>query len=159
MVDSSSVRSVVLGSMASKAFTMGASTQTLFTVSGLVLVTGIVGKVTTSFTVANTLKLVANPTTGTSSDLCAATDIGTTDTPAGNLLGITGAPTEDMITGVGAVQLFPAGDVTVTVGGAKGIFVDDGVIQAVGTGTSPDGAATWYLTYVAISDGASVSAA
>lgn len=159
MVDSMSARSVVLGTRAVKAFTMATGTQNLFTVSGLVLVTSIVGKVTTGFTVANTLKLVANPTTGTSSDLCAATDIGTTDTPAGNLLCITGAPTEDMITGIGAVQLFPTGDVTVTVGGAKGIFVDDGAVQAVGTGTSPDGAATWYLTYVAISDSASVIAA
>lgn len=159
-IDPNGVRTSVLGIRTSKNYSaLAAETKDLFTVTGLVLVTSLVGKVTTAMTVANTVKLVSNPTTGTSSDLCAATDLGTTDTPAGNLLGITGAPTEDMITGIGAVQLFPVGDVTVTVGGAKGFYVAAGVIQQVTTGTNPDGAITWTLTYVPIEDGAAVTAA
>lgn len=158
-LDPNGIRSTILGIRASKAYTVASATTDLFTVSGLVLVTSLVGKVTTAMTVANTLKLVSNPTTGTSSDLCAATDLGTTDTPAGNLLSITGAPGEDVQSGIGAVQLFPVGDVTVTVGGAKGFYVAAGVIQAVGTGTNPDGAITWTLTYVPIEDNATVTAA
>ena len=95
----------VLGTTVSKDQTIAAETRDLFTVSGLVLVTGIVGKVTTAMTVANTVKLISNPTTGTSSDLVAATDLGTTDTPAGNLLSISGAPTGSIVSGIGAVAL------------------------------------------------------
>ncbi len=154
----------VLGTTVAKTHTIATETRDLFTVSGLVLVTGIVGKVTTALTVANTLKLVANPTTGTSSDLCAATDLGTTDTPAGNLLGITGAPAEVMFTGIGAVQRFPvtepAGTTTTAMtGGAQGIYLGAGIVQAVVTGTSPDGVIVWSLSYVPIEAGATVVAA
>jgi hypothetical protein len=154
----------VLGTPVKKTQTIATETRDLYTVSGLVLVTGIVGKVTTAMTVANTFKLVANPTTGTSSDLCAATDLGTTDTPAGNLLGITGAPAEVMFTGIGAAQRFPVTDpagttTTVMTGGAQGIYVTAGIIQAVVTGTSPDGVIDWWITYIPIETGATVVAA
>jgi hypothetical protein len=105
--DGDAFRKAVLGNVASKAYSLAVETKTLFTVSGLVLVTALVGKVTTAITVANTVKLQANPTTGTTQDLCAATDIGTTDTPAGDLLSITGAAAESMILGIGAVGRFP----------------------------------------------------
>lgn len=154
----------VLGTTVTKTYTIATETKDLFTVSGLVLVTGIVGHVTTAMTVANTVKLVANPTTGTSSDLCAATDLGTTDTPAGNLLGLTGAPAEVIFTGIGAVQRFPVTDpagttTTVMTGGAQGIYVTAGILQQVTTGTSPDGVITWYLSYVPMAAGATVVAA
>lgn len=154
----------ILGTTVSKTHTIATETRSLFTVSGLVLVTAIVGKVTTALTVANTVKLVANPTTGTASDLCAATDLGTTDTPAGNLLGITGAPAEVMFTGIGAVQRFPVTDpagttTTVMTGGAQGIYIAAGVIEAVVTGTSPDGVIVWSLSYVPLEAGATVVAA
>jgi hypothetical protein len=158
-IDPNGIRSTILGIRASKAYPLVTETKDLFTVTGLVLVTSLVGKVTTAMTVANTVKLVSNPTTGTASDLCVATDLGTTDTPAGNLLSITGMPTEDIVSGIGAVQLFPVGDVTVTVGGAKGIYIAAGKIQQVTTGTGPDGAITWTLTYVPIEDDAAVTAA
>lgn len=155
----------VLGITVSKAYTpLVVETKTLFTVGGLCLVTSIVGKVTTAITVANTVKLVANPTTGTSSDLCAATDLGSTDTPAGNLLSVTGAPAEVMITGIGAVQRFPVTEaqptaVTTTMtGGAQGVYVDAGTIEQV-TATGADGGITWYLSYVPIALGASIVAA
>ena len=155
----------VLGNTVSKVYTpLVVETKVLFTVTGVVLVTGIVGRVTTAITVANTVKLQANPTTGTTSDLCAATDLGTTDTPAGNLLSITGAPAEVMITGIGAVQRFPVTEAqptavtTVMTGGAQGIYVAAGSIEQV-TGTGADGGITWYLSYVPISLDGSVVAA
>lgn len=153
----------VVGATVSKTYTIAAETKDLFTVSGLVLVTGIVGKVTTAMTVANTVKLVANPTTGTSVDIFAATDLGTTDTPAGNLIGMTGSPAEVAFTGIGAVPRFPVTDpagttTTVQTGGADGIYMTAGIIQQVTTGTSPDGVIIWYVSYVAIEAGASITA-
>lgn len=157
-------RKSVLGDRASKSYSLAVETKTLFTVSGLCLVTAVVGQVTTAITVANTVKLVANPTTGTSSDLCAATDIGTTDTPAGNLLTITGAPAESMIQGIGAVGRFPVTEASgspatgTLTGGAQGFYIAAGTIEQV-TATGADGAITWYVTYVPIASGATIVAA
>ena len=144
----------------SKAYTpLVVETKTLFTVSGLVLVTAIVGKVTTAITVANTVKLQANPTTGTASDLCAATDLGTTDTPAGNLLSISGAPTGAIQSGIGAVPAWPVAKVSTDfLGAAKGFYVAAGTIEQV-TATGADGGITWYLRYVPIEAGATIVAA
>lgn len=162
---SKSISQSVLGITASKAYTpLVVETKVLFNVTGLVLVTGIVGQVTTAITVANTVKLQANPTTGTTSDLCAATDLGTTDTPAGNLISITGAPAEVALTGIGAVQRFPVTEAqptavtTVMTGGAQGIYVAAGTIEQV-TATGADGGITWYVSYVPIALGAAVTAA
>lgn len=163
--EASAFTKAVLGATVSKAYTpLVVETKTLFNVSGLVLVTAIVGKVTTAITVANTVKLVANPTTGTSSDLCAATDIGTTDTPAGNLLSITGAPAEVMIQGIGTVPRFPVTEAqptavtTVQTGGVGGFYLAAGTIEQV-TATGADGGITWIVTYVPLEDGAAVTAA
>ncbi len=148
----------VLGARVSKADTQTVGTVSLFTVSGLVLITSLVGKVTTAITVAGTTKLQANPTTGTTSNLCAATDLGTTDTPAGNLLSLTGGPADAMVSGIGAVALFGTAG-TLTAGDApKGVYIAAGVIERV-TATGADGAVTWTLTYVPIENGASVVAA
>lgn len=138
------------GARASKAYTpLVVETKTLFTVSGLVLVTSIVGIVTTAITVANTVKLQANPTTGTTVDLCAATDIGTTDTPAGNLLTVAGAPGTSIVNGIGAVPVFVT---------AQAIAVAAGTIEQV-TATGADGGITWYLTYAPLVSGATIVAA
>lgn len=140
----------VLGKTVSKAYTpLVVETKTLFTVSGLCLVTSIVGKVTTAITVANTVKLQANPTTGTTQDLCAATDIGTTDTPAGDLITLAGGAATAPVVGIGAVNLMSA---------SKGILIDAGTIEQV-TATGADGGITWYLTYVPYIDGATIVAA
>lgn len=160
MIQGNQLRAAVLGAKVEKSYTIATETASLFTVNtGVCLITSIVGKVTTAITVANTIKLVSNPTTGTSSDLVAATDLGTTDTPAGNLLSISGMPTGSILSGIGAVRLFPAEDVTVTQGAASGIYVAAGVIQQVTTGTNPDGVIKWIITYVPIEDGASIDAA
>lgn len=137
-----------MGVLISKATgTLASETKTLFNITGgLVLVTAIVGKVTTAITVANSYKLQANPTTGTTSDLVAATDIGTTDTPAGSLLGFDGVKASSIQQGPGSVPLL-----------MRGIAVDIGTIEHVSAGT--DGAITWYITYVPIQDGAVITAA
>jgi hypothetical protein len=141
-----------------------AETKDLFNVTGVVLITSLVGYVSTAITVANTVKLVSNPTVGTSSDLCAATDIGTTDTPAGDLIGWSGSPAESLIVGIGAVAKWPttepAGTTTAAqTGGASGVYVTAGVLQQVTTGTSPDGAVDWYVSYVPISSDGAITAA
>lgn len=126
--------------------TLAAATSALFNVSGLCLITSIVGRVTTAITVANSYKLQANPTTGTTSDLVAATDIGTTDTPAGTLLGFTGVKTDSITQGPGSVPSIQ-----------RPIAVDAGTIEQVSAGT--DGAITWFITYCPLEAGAAITAA
>lgn len=148
--DADAFRKSAFGTLVSKAYpTLAVETKTLFTVSGLVLITQLVGKVTTAITVANTVKLQANPTTGTTQDLCAATDIGTTDTPAGDLIALAGGASTAPVVGIGAVNAF---------GASGGIFVAAGTIEQV-TATGADGGITWYLTYVPFESGATVVAA
>jgi len=136
------------GVTVNKAYTpLVVETKTLFTVSGLCLVTSIFGLVTTAITVANTVKLQANPTTGTTKDLCAATDIGTTDTPAGNLISFQGLTGDSLLTGPGAVPTIK-----------QPIAIAAGTIEQV-TATGADGGITWYLTYVPVATGATIVAA
>lgn len=155
-----SLRSVILGNVTSKAYSLVTETKTLFTIStGLVLITGLVGKVTTAITVANTVKLQANPTTGTTQNICAATDIGTTDTPAGDLIGFTGAAGDSLVLGIGCVPMWGTAAALAAGDAGKGLVVAPGTIEQVTTGTSPDGAITWFVTWVPIENGAALVAA
>lgn len=141
-------RSLLLGSVPiSKATgTLAATTVPLFTVAGgRVLITSLFGVVTTAITVANSYKLQSNPTTGDTTDICAATDIGTTDTAAGTVLGFGQGTTAAPPLLRGGYNI-PA-DLPVAVG----------QIEHVSAGT--DGAITWYLTYIPFDDGATVVAA
>lgn len=151
--NASAFRDMVLGSapVASPSGAFAADTRTIFTVAGgEVLITGLYGKVTTAITVANTVKLQSNPTTGDTADLCTATDIGTTDTAAGTLLGFlidpddTAATAPDIVKGGGRML--------------EGVLMPVGDIEMVVTGTSPDGAVTWYATWVPLTDGATLVA-
>jgi hypothetical protein len=141
-------RSLLFGTRVEKSTgTLAATTISLFTVAGgKVQITSLVGEVTTAITVANSYKLQHNPTVGTTKDLCAATDIGTTDTPAGNLLGFQGLTGDSILTGPGAVPNLK-----------QPITLTAGVIESVSAGT--DGVILWVLTYVPLDDGASVVAA
>lgn len=141
-------RKAVLGngpvSKASGAF--AADTRALFTVTGQVMITALWGVVTTAITVADTVKLQTNPTTGDTADLITATDVGTTDTAAGTVLGVldqTDTP-PDLNRGGKALG---------------GVVVSAGQIEQVTTGTNPDGAVTWYCTWVPLTDGATLVAA
>lgn len=149
IISGDQVRSVLFGVRVSKAYDpLVVETKTLFNVTGgKVAITSIVGEVTTVITVANTVKLQANPTVGTTKDLCAATDIGTTDTPLGNLLSFQGLTGDSILTGPGAVPTIK-----------QPIVVNTGTIEQV-TATGADGGITWVLTYVPIDNGAAITAA
>lgn len=136
-----------LGPVSSPSGAFAADTRTIFTVTGgQVLITALWGVVTTAITVADTVKLVANPTTGDTADICTATDIGTTDTAAGTVLGFlidpddTAGTPPDIVKGGGVIL--------------KDLVITIGDIEQVTTGTNPDGAVTWYATWVPLTPGA-----
>lgn len=138
-----------LGNLASKATgTLTAADISLFTIAGgRVMVTSIVGEVTTAVTAANASKLKLNPTTGAvDADLCATLDIGSTDSPAGNLLAITGIPGDAMIRAAGLARVQ-----------TNYLILDEGVIEQESAGT--DGAITWTVTWLPYDTGATLVAA
>jgi len=120
--------------------------STLFTITGgRVLVTSIVGEVTTVIeTLANNTKLTANPTTGTSVDMCAVLDISADE--VGCLYGITGDPA-DALVGTNA---------GLTVGMKNGLVVNEGTID-LDCAASATGSIKWTLHYIPIDVGATVS--
>lgn len=146
--DKAAFRKAVFGVLVSKAYpTLAVETKVLFTVSGLCVVTHMFGVVTTAITTAlTTVKLQSNPTAAgaTTFDIASVSaDIGTTDTPVGDILGVTAA---------GAVSVAQITDVP------KAITVDAGAIEQV-TVAGVTGGITWYLTYVPIATGATIVAA
>lgn len=132
------------GTAALPATTAGA----LFTVAGgRVLVTSIVGEVTTVIqTQANNTKLTANPTTGTSVDMCTVLDISADE--VGCLYGITGTPA-DALVGTNA---------GLTVGLKSGLVLNAGTIDLDCAATNT-GSVKWTLHYIPIDIGATVVAA
>lgn len=126
--------------------TLAATTVPLYTVAGgRVAITAMWGLVTTAITVANSYKLQINPTTGDTKDINAATDIGTTDTLAGTLIGFGQGTTAAPPLVLGGFSI-PAP-----------LILPVGQIEHVSAGT--DGAITWYLTWVPMDSGATVVAA
>ena len=120
---------------------------TCYTVAGgRVMITGLWAVVTTAITVANTVLVQANPTTGDTAALVAATDLGTTDTAAGTVLGLNfqtdGAPD---FSRNGRIDL--------------NAVVSTGTIELDSTGTNIDGALTLYVTWIPLDDGATLVAA
>ncbi len=143
LIQGDQVRAVQLGIRVQKSTgTLTAATVPLFTIAGgLVMVTSLVGRVTTAITVANSYKLQHNPTAGTTVDLCTAADLGTTDTAVGEIL----------VAKKGTAIAVGAADQVVNV------VMDTGQIEHVSAGS--DGVILWALTYVPIDTGASVVAA
>lgn len=122
--------------------------EALFTVTGgKVLITGIVGEVGTVIeTQANNTKLTANPTVGTSVDICAVLSI--TADEAGTLYSITGTLTDALVgTTAGAVAAQ-----------AKNVIVNAGTID-LNCAASNTGTIAWTVFYVPIDDGAAIEAA
>lgn len=148
MIAGDQLRTLGFGTAVQKAYSpLVVETKTLFTVAGgMCAITSLCGRVTTSITAANTVKLQSHPTTGTTKDICTATDIGTTDTVAGEIL---------------VVLLDAAAALAVGARGLKaggGFVVETGTIEQV-TATGADGGITWFLTYVPLNTGASIVAA
>jgi hypothetical protein len=124
------------------------TTQTpYFTVTGRVLITQIVGEVTTQIQGQTTnIKLISNPTVGADVDLCAVLD--TNANAVGTLYNITGTLADAMIA---------------TTSGAYGaqaglIMLSDGSID-LDAGASSTGATKWTLHYIPLDAGATVTAA
>tara|TARA_R100001480_G_scaffold7322_1_gene14894 strand:+ start:8130 stop:8591 length:462 start_codon:yes stop_codon:yes gene_type:complete len=122
--------------------------EAIFTVTGgKVMITGIIGEVGTIIeTQANDTKLTANPTTGTSVDICATLDI--TADEAGTLYSITGTLADALVgTTAGAVAAQ-----------AKGVVVNAGTID-LDCAASNTGSVAWTIFYVPVDDGATIEAA
>ena len=150
LIQGDELRTLLLGQRASKSTgTLAATTVALFTIAGgRVGITSIYGLVGTAITVANSYKLVSNPTTGTTQDLCTATDLGTNDTPAGAVLSM--ASPAAAITG-GSTTTIVASPLTGVV------IIPVGQIESVSAGT--DGEITWVVNWIPLDDGASLVAA
>ena len=146
----SSVRLTCLGRKIDRA--TGAIPQTatgaIFNITGgRIVVTSIVGTVTTPIGAVSTLtKLRATPTVGAVNDLSGTVDINAA--AAGSLLAPTGLAADALVLSTG--------------GGVSGqrnpIIVAPGSI-GVNTAASTTGAIQWTITYVPLDDGAIVTAA
>ena len=122
-------------------------TAPLFTVSGgRIVVTQILGEITVVMqAIATTLRLQADPTLGTTRNLCADLDVNAY--AAGDLLGITGINTDAMqppATG-GALEAQ-----------TMGVIVQEGTIDLV-AGANNTGSVKWTLKYIPLDDGATVA--
>lgn len=124
------------------------ATGAIFNVAGgRVAVTAIVGIVTTGVQAqANSVKLVATPTTGSVNDLSAGVDIN--GLAAGGMVSPTGLAGDALVKSTG--------------GGVSGqrnpIIVAPGAI-GLNTAASSTGQVRWVLTYVPLETGATVTAA
>ena len=116
-------------------------------VGGRIAVLGIIGEVTTVIqTQANNTKIVANPTTGSDTDMCAVLDI--TADEVGTLYSISGLASD-------ALRGTTAGSVA---GQDRPVVVAAGTID-LSCAASNTGAAKWVIFYVPLDDGAYVTAA
>ncbi len=130
------------------AATIPDTTQTAyFTVTGRVIITQIVGEVTTVMdATATNIKLISNPTVGVDVDLCA--QVGIAEDAVGTLYTITGTLAEAMIaTTSGAVKAQ-----------ANNIIITDGTIDLYSDATQT-GATKWTLHYIPLDSGSSVTVA
>jgi len=130
------------------------ATGTLFTVSGgAVLVTGLIGVVTTPIASSDpVLTLGTAPTVGTAQTAGIATSTVLTSAEAGTL--VTVASSGGLPTGLVVMATAAKAGNAVFVAGE--FVVSAGTITWT-TGASKTGAMKWYLTYVPLDDGASVS--
>lgn len=130
------------------------ATATLYTVAGgAVLVTSLIGIVTTAIQNSDpVLSLGTAPTVGTAQTSGIATTTVLTSAEAGTL--VTVADSAGLPTGL--VVMATAAKAGSVVFPAKPFVVSAGTITWT-TGASKTGAMKWYLTYIPLDDGASVS--
>lgn len=149
IIQGNQLRDIALGRVASKATgaITGNPTTPLFTIAGgEVMITSVYGKVTTALTTdSGTYALQQNPTTGDTTTIVTATDLGTSDTAVGSTIGLThGTSAAPAFLRGGHVRL----DAVVTTG----------QIEFVGA-ASANGAITFYVTWIPLTDGATLEAA
>jgi hypothetical protein len=146
-VPGKSLRAINYGTRVARAAAVLPATgnQTIFTVTGRVIVTGLIGEVTTvmSATVTN-LKATAVATVGAlATDLCANTLV--TSLAVANLFSVPGVAATAASLGSAVTQ-------------GNEFIVQPGIIR-ITTDATNTGAMTWTLTYVPLDDGASIVAA
>ncbi|MEU6397871.1 hypothetical protein ABZ867_12925 [Streptomyces cinnamoneus] len=151
LIAGSQLRTLLYGTKVDRATAAlpASTTGSLFTVTGgRVLVTSIVGRVTTGIQAqANAIKLVATPSgSGAVNDLSGTVE--SNGLAAGGLLSITGLAGDAMVksTGGGVSTL------------RNPVIVAAGAI-GLNTAATNTGNVEWSLTYVPLDDGASVAAA
>jgi len=150
IIQGDQLREIALGrglvSKATGAIT-GNPTTALFTIAGgEVLITSVYGKVTTALTTdSGTYALQQNPTTGDTTTIVTATDLGTSDTAVGSTIGLTHGTTA-------APAFLRGGHVRLDA------VVTTGQIEFVGA-ASANGAITFYVTWIPLTDGATLVAA
>lgn len=145
--DASSLRKAVLGFVATKASgTLASAAIPVFTVAGgEVMITSVWLKVTTQIALdAGTVALQQNPTTGDTQTLVTATDLGTTNTAVGSIVGLDQGTT--------AASKFLRG-------GRHDInwVITTGQVEILPA--SADGAVTIGVTWVPLTEGATLVAA
>ena len=137
-------------SVARATLVLAAATTAIFTIAGgRVLLTNIIGSITTVIGGAANYYLQHNPTvvTSTTAALCAALNINAYD--VGDVLGITGIPTDAMIPGAAAGS---APSMTMP------MILTAGAIEAV-CDAAPGGAVLWTVWYKPLDDAGYVVAA
>lgn len=149
IIQGDQVRAIELGQKVSKASgaISGDPTLTMFNVTGGdVLITALWLNVTTTIAAAGgTLAVAANPTTGDTQVIVTATDLGTTDTAAGSVVGLDRGTTA-------ASKFLRGGTVEL------GAVATTGTIELIGA-SSVDGAVTLNICYIPLTNGAAVAAA
>jgi len=123
-----------------------ASTQTAyFTVTGRVLITQIVGEVTTVFDgTVNSIKLISNPTVGADVDICAALVV--TSDVLGTIYNIDGTFANTMYENTsGAAEAQP-----------NPFIVAAGTIDLDATATDTTGATKWTIHYIPLDSGSTI---
>ena len=128
---------------------VGNTPGALFTVAGgRVMIHAIIGEVTIVVqTQATACKLVANPTTGSDVDLCAALDL--TADEVGCMYGITGLFSDAMLGSNAGATICPR----------NGVIVNIGTIDLSNAGAANTGSVKWDLWYTPLDAGATVVAA
>ena len=151
IIQGSQLREISLGRFVQgQRSTITAGTKQVFTVAGgEVLITALYGKVATALTLATeTVALQLDPTTGTTVTWVAASDLGSTDSAVGDLIGVVD---ESTTTPDFRVNGRPLTNILATTGEIEAVVADV-------TGTE-DGAIDWFCTYVPLTPGATVVAA
>lgn len=125
----------------------GNPTTPLFTIAGgEVMITGVWGVVGTALTTdSGTYALQQNPTTGDTQTIVTATDLGTSDTAVGSLIGLDSGTTA-------ASKFLRGGRIDLNA------IVTTGQIEFVGA-ASANGAITFYVTWLPLTTGATLVAA
>jgi len=119
----------------------------IFVVSGAVKIVEIVGEVMTVVqTQLNNTKLIANPTEGADTDICAVLDI--TAAAVGSMFNITGTLANAMVKQANGAHIAQAGEVVIPAG-----TID------LSCSASSTGAIKWSVAYIALEAGATVAAA